>query len=124
MRSLWRYLVCRCRTESYDTSGNSGAGYGYKTNWIFTDGVGTTGPAVGQATAHENGHGLSLSHQSDYTGDTYVNEYSLGDNNGGNGTYAPIMALPITRNAALGGWAIQHGQFQPHPERRLRDFGQ
>jgi autotransporter-associated beta strand protein len=77
--------------DSYDPSGyNGGAGAGWKTNWIFTDGVGT-GLACGQAAAHENGHGLSLLHQSDYTGDTYVNEYSVGDNNSGNGTYAPIM---------------------------------
>jgi hypothetical protein len=76
---------------SYGTSANSGAGYGYKTNWIFTDGVGTTGTAVGQATAHENGHGLSLSHQSDYSGGTLVSEYSYGDNSSSNGTYAPVM---------------------------------
>ena len=93
---------------SYGTSGNGGAGYGWKTNWIFTDGVGTTGTAPGQATAHENGHGLSLGHQADFAGTTYVNEYSTGDaetGNTGNGSYAPIMGLPIIRNAALGGWA-------------------
>jgi hypothetical protein len=77
--------------SSYDPSGyNGGAGRGWKTNWIFTDGVGT-GLACGQAAAHENGHGLSLSHQGDYTGDTYVNEYSVGDNKSSSGTYAPIM---------------------------------
>ena len=75
---------------SYGTSGNSGAGYGYKTNWIFTEGV-TSSASRGQAAAHENGHGLSLSHQSDYTGDTLINEYSYGDDNSSNGTYAPIM---------------------------------
>ncbi len=76
---------------SYDPSSyNNGAGAGWKTNWVFTDGVGT-GLACGQAAAHENGHGLNLSHQSDYSGATYVNEYSKGDNNSGNGTYAPIM---------------------------------
>ena len=76
---------------SYDPSGyNSGAGAGWKTDWVFTDGVGT-GIACGQAAAHENGHGLSLSHQSDYIGNTLVNEYSLGDDKSSNGTYAPII---------------------------------
>ncbi len=76
---------------SYSTAGiNNGDGAGWKTDWVFTDGVGT-GLGCGLAAAHENGHGLSLSHQSDYSGDTYVNEYSLGDDNSGNGTYAPIM---------------------------------
>ena len=69
---------------------NGGAGAGWKTDWVFTDGVGT-GLACGQAAAHENGHGLSLCHQSDYTGNTLVNEYSLGDDNNANGTYAPII---------------------------------
>ena len=72
---------------------NSGAGAGWKTNWVFTDGVGT-GVACGQAAAHENGHGLSLDHQADFTGTTYVNEYSTGNaetGNTGNGSYAPIM---------------------------------
>jgi hypothetical protein len=77
--------------NSYDPSGrNGGAGAGWKTNWIFTEGVGT-GLACGQAATHENGHGLGLSHQGDYSGNTHVNEYSYGDDNSGNGTYAPIM---------------------------------
>lgn len=76
--------------SSYGTTGNYGAGGGLKTNWVFTDGVGT-GLACGQAAAHENGHGLGLVHQSDYNGDTKINEYSRGDNNSGFGTYAPIM---------------------------------
>ena len=63
--------------------------------------------ACGQAAAHENGHGLSLYHQSDYTGSTLINEYSLGNDNNSPGTYAPIMALPTTRNAAPGGLATQ-----------------
>jgi hypothetical protein len=50
-----------------------------------------TSLSQGQASIHENGHGLSLSHQADYQGSTKINEYSVGDNNSANGTYAPIM---------------------------------
>ena len=90
---------------SYSPAGtNGGAGAGWKTDWVFTDGVGT-GLMCGQAATHENGHGLSLSHQSDYSGDTYVNEYSYGDDNSGNGTYAPIMGAAYYTQR--GAWRIR-----------------
>ncbi len=49
------------------------------------------GSYIGEVSAHENGHAFGLNHQSDYTGNTLVNEYSLGDANPGNGTYVPII---------------------------------
>ncbi len=70
---------------------NGGAGAGNHTNWIFTDGTANKANYTADATVHENGHGLSLLHQSDYSGSTNVNEYSKGDNNSANGTYSPIM---------------------------------
>jgi hypothetical protein len=42
---------------------------------------------VGDASAHENGHGLGLSHQSDYNGNSLVNEYSPGT--------SPVPEAPI-----------------------------
>lgn len=62
---------------TYDTSVNNYAGYGWKTNWVFSN-VLDDEKAWGQAAAHENGHGLSLSHQSDYSGGSLKNEYSRG----------------------------------------------
>jgi hypothetical protein len=82
-----------------------------KTNWVFTDGVGT-GLACGQASAHENGHGLGLEHQSDYTGSTKNNEYSLGDNNSGNGTYAPIMGAAYYTQR--GAWRVGDASGAPN----------
>lgn len=80
--------------NSYAVAGfNSGAGRGYKTNWSFM------GPSfgwawdpqfVGEVTAHENGHGLNAGHQSDFSGNAFINEYSSGSGTG-NGSYAPIM---------------------------------
>jgi hypothetical protein len=87
----------------YNTIPNSGAGAGWKTDWVFTDGVGT-GKLCGQATAHENGHGLKLYHQSDYRGNTLVNEYSYGDSNNGNGTYGPIMGAAY--DVQRGAWRV------------------
>ena len=62
---------------SYDPSGTTAAPAtaGRRTGSLPTASGAPVRPC-GQATAHENGHGLGLSHQSDYTGDTYVNEYS------------------------------------------------
>ena len=61
-------------------------------NWVFSD-TWWTSQNVGLAAAHEDGHGLSLSHQSDYSEGTLVNEYCQGDNNSANGTYAPIIGV-------------------------------
>jgi hypothetical protein len=51
---------------------------------------------VANATAHENGHALGLPHQSDFIGETSVNEYCLGDTtvdgpNTGIGSYTAVM---------------------------------
>lgn len=65
---------------------NAGAGAGWHTNWIFSNYLAASPKNIGEAAAHENGHGLNLSHQSDYTGTTKIRDYSAG-----NATYAPIM---------------------------------
>lgn len=82
--------------NSYGTSSNGGAGSGLKTNWVFSALAPTNLQFVAQATIHEDGHGLSLQHQSDYNGATLLTEYSGGNwltngTPGGNGTVAPIM---------------------------------
>lgn len=73
---------------------------GGHTNWIFSadstyNEVGNT-RFLAQGATHENGHGLGLIHQGDYTGNTLINDYSLGDSNAsggltGPGTYGAIM---------------------------------
>jgi hypothetical protein len=84
---------------------------GYKTNWIFTNHLSSL-RSRGQATAHENGHGLSLSHQSDYEGTAKINEYSKGDSSslipGFTGTNAPIMGNSYY--AQRGEWRLDSTQ--------------
>ncbi len=69
---------------------------GYHTNFVFSA-VNSTSATdlqfIGEAAAHENGHGLGLSHQSDYsTGPLPDVEYSLGTTPGtGPGSKAPTM---------------------------------
>ena len=93
--------------NSYDPNQhNGGAGAGWKTNWTFTGSGGTFGWAnslqfLGEATAHECGHAFGCSHQSDFTGNTKVNEYSSG-NGTGSGSYAPTMGNSY--NAQRGAW--------------------
>ena len=65
------------------------------TNWILFE-PGYNVIDFGNATAHENGHALGLAHQSDYMGNTLVNEYGLGDTtaggpNTGVGSYTAVM---------------------------------
>ncbi|MGC4032163.1 MAG: hypothetical protein QM754_10620 [Tepidisphaeraceae bacterium] len=64
------------------------ANTGYHTNWVFAAQAPTQLQFVAEATAHENGHGLGLNHQSDYSGTTKVTEYS-----DGTGALSPIMGV-------------------------------
>ena len=93
-------------TASY----NSGAGRGYHTNFIFTDQLANQGTGkvssyslkfIGEAGAHENGHGLKLGHQNQYNGSTFVTEYTT---NGGSSAIAPIMG--DSYDSARGTWRI------------------
>ena len=62
---------------------------GQRTNWVFpVNGTGTSPQTMTAAIAHEDGHHLRLSHQSDES-----NGAGYSNNNGatGNGSYAPIM---------------------------------
>lgn len=78
---------------------NGGSGAGWHTNWVFPNYTGTSKQNIGEATAHEIGHGLNLLHQSDYNGDSEIKEYSSGNN-----TYAPIMGKSY--NALRGTWRL------------------
>jgi hypothetical protein len=93
--------------NSYPTTNNSvdnnGAGAGFHTNWQFNVGNETALQFIAEASAHENGHGLGLSHQSDYNGNALVNEYSSGSGTG-TGSFAPIMGNSYT--AQRGTWRL------------------
>lgn len=75
--------------------GNGGAGSGFKTNWAFTDDLGSGYPKyVAEAVSHENGHALGLSHQAEWAAGnppTLVNPYDYGTSTGN--AIAPIMGV-------------------------------
>ena len=73
---------------------------GYHTNWVFSALAPSNLQFVGEATAHEDGHGLGLYHQSDYNGNTLVNEYSSGTGTGV-GSVAPIMGNSYSAQRGL-----------------------
>jgi len=83
------------------TSGAQSGSNGYHTNWVFSAHAPANLQFVAEASAHENGHGLNLYHQSDYSDSTLVNEYSTGTG-GGVGSKAPIMGNSYS--AARGLW--------------------
>ena len=77
------------------TANSQSGSNGEHTNWIFTNYLGGASSLhyIAEAASHENGHGLALWHQSDYTGSTLVNEYSQNIQGvaTGAGSVAPIM---------------------------------
>ncbi len=82
------------------TAAAQAAGTGYHTNWVFSDLAPTFTQFVAEATAHENGHGLKLWHQSDYNGSSF-NTYSSNNGSVGNGSYAPIMGNSYSAQRGL-----------------------
>jgi hypothetical protein len=79
---------------TYGTSANSGAGYGYHTNWVFAGMSGMYPAAVGEIVAHEQGHGLSLHHHCDCANGVITNAYSTNFGASGTGSYVPVMGSP------------------------------
>ncbi|HSX67270.1 putative Ig domain-containing protein [Nocardioides sp.] len=87
------YDSCGCGGVAYinvfSTTGNN-HGY-YQPAWVFTNGVGTDGKSVGEATSHEVGHNFGLSHDGTSTQGYY----------GGAAPWAPIMGVgyyqPVTQ---------------------------
>ena len=91
------------------TTQNGGASRGYHTNFVSTPAAPTYENAfnlksTAEVIAHEDGHGLGLNHQSDYSGTTEVREYSsnFNDSNQGfsvgsatNKSFAPIMGTSM-----------------------------
>jgi len=80
-------------------------GVGHHTNFMFTEeqqgsnatnGV-ANGDYIGAIISHENAHAFGLYHQGDWDNGTLVNEYSLGDDNGGPGSYVPIIGQASDR---------------------------
>jgi autotransporter-associated beta strand protein len=82
----------------------SGVSPGWHTNWDFQASLSFSLLGCSEPAVHENGHALNLNHQSDYVGSTFVNDYSLGDNNSSPGTYAPIMGASY--NTQRGAWRV------------------
>ena len=78
-------------------------GSGYHTNFVFSDNSYSNLQDIAAGVSHENGHGLGLNHQSDYNGNTLVNEYSAGTGTGP-GSVAPIMG--DSSYAQRGLWAV------------------
>ena len=75
---------------------------GQRTNWVFpVNGTGTGPHNMTAAIAHEDGHHLRLSHQSD---ENNGGGYSNNNNASGNGSYAPIMGT--TYNSQRGTWRV------------------
>lgn len=99
-------------SSSFNPAGqNGGAGAGFHTNWVFSQGSGNglgSLQFVSEAGAHENGHAFGLQHQSDRNaGGTKLVEYSGGNWTttgalGGNGTVAPTMG--VSYYAQRGTW--------------------
>ncbi len=75
---------------------------GYHTNWVFAAESPTNLQFISEASAHENGHGLRLNHQSDLTQGTTstFRQYSAGDGSG-NGSYAPVMGYSYEAQRGL-----------------------
>ena len=97
------------------TQSAQSAGTGYHTNWVFSDQAPSNTRFVAEATAHENGHGLSVWHQSDYNGTTLQNEYSSNNSSVGNGSFAPTMGNSYSSQRGLwrNGLSSQFGPSSP-----------
>lgn len=76
---------------------------GDHTDWVFAAQSPSNLQFVAEAAAHENGHGLGLAQQSDWSGSTLVREYSIGTGTGP-GSKAPIMGNSYT--AQRGTWRV------------------
>ena len=74
----------------------SGGGHTY---WVFANKFPIDLQRIADSTAHEIGHGFDLLHQSDFDGNTLVNEYSSGTSSLG-----PIMG--VAYNSARGAWKV------------------
>ena len=86
----------------------------YHTNFVFSNVLGDVSQDIARDATHENGHGMGLYHQADYTGNTLVNEYSAGTGSG-TGSVAPIMGQMFYAQRALWsvGTADAHGGTYP-----------
>ncbi len=82
-------------------------GSGYHTNWVFSAQSSSNLQFIAEATAHEQGHGMVLDHQSDYSAGVYVREYSSGTPGTGSGTFAPIMGNSYSDQRGL--WSVGTG---------------
>jgi hypothetical protein len=85
--------------NAYTGTGNSN---GYHTNFVFAEQSPNSTQFIGEASAHENGHGLSLYHQGDWNVSGQSNQaYSSNFGASGNGSVAPIMGNSYTAQRGL-----------------------
>lgn len=85
------------------TAGSWPANSQYHTNWVFPGNLGND-KNVGEATIHENGHGLGLDHHVDVNASGVgINNYSTNSGASGNGSFAPLMG--VTYSSQRGLWA-------------------
>lgn len=83
------------------TSNSYGATSPYHLNWVFPLELGSNNKSIAEATTHENGHGLGLSHQADWNGN-FVTEYS----NGSGMASAPAPIMGNSNSASRGLWSV------------------
>ena len=89
--------VSQISVTDHSVNGSNGA----HTDFVFSAQAPSNLQFIGEGSAHENGHGLGLHHQSVYSGNTLVSEYSPGTGSGP-GTLAPIMG--VSYSAGRGTW--------------------
>jgi|GEM_PF-2209320 len=82
------------------TSTSWGSTSPYHLNWVFPNGS-TSTTRLAETTTHENGHGLGLSHQSDWNGSLFT-EYS----NGSGAAWAPAPIMGNSNSASRGLWSV------------------
>lgn len=90
---------------SYVNVWSTAQSQGRGTNWVFTNRLGGYNAFhnIFTATAHENGHAASLSHQGDYVGTSQVNAYST---NNGSTIIAPTMGVAYSASAGRSVWRL------------------
>ena len=89
--------VSQISVTDHSEAGSNGA----HTDFVFAAQAPSNLQFIGEAAAHENGHGFGMHHQSLYSGNTLVSEYSPGTGTGP-GSLAPIMG--VSYSSERGTW--------------------
>ena len=92
------------------------ANSGDHTNFMFSQDVNNgssvaDGTYIGSIVSHEVGHTFGLQHQGDFNGGTLINEYGLGDDAAGAGSYVGIMGDASTKQRVTWRSGTTHNNF-------------